>query len=59
MKQGSLSAKDIREMEETASDPKYLKSLDRRKGDRRKAINTTVEPRHDRRQHDRRNIGKK
>jgi len=58
MGERSLSEKDIHDMERNAEDPEFVKRYDRRKGDRRKAINSTVEPKHDRRQHDRRKIGK-
>ena len=57
MGQRSLSARDIQDMEKLATDPDYLKKLDRRKGDRRKAINSSVDPKFERRQHDRRKIG--
>jgi len=54
MPERTLSNEDLNEMKIDSDDSKDL-----RKGDRRKAINTSVEPQHDRRQYFRRSEDRK
>ena len=52
MPERNLSEADVQDMDVE----KKIPDIERRKGDRRKAINTTIDPKHERRMFDRRKL---